>query len=434
MKKYPFASFILCGVFALSLPNLTLGKTPFAVRHPVDDKIDSLRERHDFLIDEFVEGKKCEWNKDRSRLIEVQLVEGDLRFPKDDLKLPDRTSEILGFFDFLVVRSEFDLKKVKRVRILDDSGRSKPLKVFGFKEGTLVFQLPKKINPKSSLSIAVSCEEQIEISEIAVRSKRGLDKEFSALKKWWLTFPKDGFAKVKQAFLEVTAKMNLEELNEALGENSEALGRIIVPARLPPSGEEISMWGILSDRRVAKIHEILSSMDGELAAEIAETSFDREFKTFREVWETAAIVPYQNNHAIESQLFLCSEFCSSDKVNSILDDWNEWYSQHKDANNYQFEVRAAPDALLVASIQTKMLMKKNNFSLEEVNLWLDRAMPLEMRSGEKPTVTLRWLMSSDSTPNRPDVIKQVPLFESHYQFMKRGSKQLLLDVLRAELE
>ena len=54
--------------------------------------------------------------------------------------------------------------------------------------------------------------------------------------------------------------------------------------------------------------------------------------------------------------------------------------------------------------------------------------------GQRPRLTTKWLMNSDSTPNRPGALKEIPLFDSSLPFMKRGSMQFLLDVLEAELK
>ncbi len=394
-------------------------------------KMEVLADRHSFLHDEFIKGKKCVWNEDKTRLIEVTLARDVEISSEISLPLPSRTPEVFEFFDVLMFRSDSSLEDVKAVTLIDNKGDSISLNEFGFREGILMFWLPRNFDRESSVKLSVSSDEPIEFSDVGIRSKRGVDSDFKKMKEWWFTLPKSRFSDVAQAFLDETAKMTFEELNRSLNQNSEALLKIIVPARLPSTGPSICVWGILADRRVSKIHEILSTLDRDTAAKLAEANFNSEFEAFRATWETGGIVPYRTNHAIESQLFLCSEFCSVEQVNGILNRWNDWYGKHKDSMDFQFESRAKPDFLLVASLQMKMLMEKKHLSLREANRWLVEIMP--DKGSDQARLNSLALQTSDSTPNRPGVIKSIPLFDSHYQFMGPESKQYLLTVLQAEL-
>ena len=292
------------------------------------NRMELRKERHGLLFDKFIDGKKCLWAKDKSKLVEVRLAKGGT-LPKTDFQLPDKTADVLEYFDLLVVRPSADIREVGEVTILDAENRKIPLRKIDSKEGDIGFSLPRNRNLTGSLSISISCDSEIELSEIALRSKRGVIKDFDKLKKWWLTFPPGRFSDLNQSFLQETAEMNLAELSDSLGKNSEALRMIITPARMPSSGRDISMWGIIADRRVSKIHEILSALPKETAAQIAKGNFDSEFGVFQEAWEARSLVPMQRNHGIESHLFLCSEFCSTGTFADILNKWIAWYEKHK---------------------------------------------------------------------------------------------------------
>ncbi len=404
----------------------------FARQTEVKSRTEQRRESHSYLLKEFVLDKKCQWNKEKTQLIQVQLHAGDFVMPSDGYTLPKHTEKVIGLFDLLVLRPLDNIEDIKSVSLLSEGEKELPLKQFAAGSDYLAFYLPRN-HPQSPLKISVSAEIEIKLSEIAIRSNRGVDTDFDKQLKRWRTFPKNRFQAVQEAFLLETAKMSFEELNESLNQNSQALRKIIVPARLPSSGPSISLRGILADRRVARIHELLSTLDKNAAGEIAKANFDREFAEFQDVWETGVLVPYQTNHAIESQLFLCSEFCSPATVDGILEKWNKWHEKEQVTKDYQFKTRAAPDFLLTASLQMKMLMRKKGLSLIEANRWVDAVFPEEFRIVGQPKLNQRWLMASDSTPNRPEPIKSIPMFESGDSFIAPGVKQFFLEVLRAEL-
>lgn len=151
MKENTFLFLVICCI------GLVQSQSSFARATPKNDGEDSRLElqkaTHKFLFEEFTEGKKCVWNEDKSRLIEVRLAENQVVTPGEDFPFPDRTAEVFEFFDVLVLRSDSDLNVIKSVSLIDDSNHKIILKKFGFREGTMLYRLPKKFDRKSQLSM-----------------------------------------------------------------------------------------------------------------------------------------------------------------------------------------------------------------------------------------------------------------------------------------
>ncbi len=311
---------VLISIFVFA----SVGTLASADEQPVSvhDRLDAHKDGHKFLFEDFIKKKKCLWNKSKDRLFEIRLLSGEFDI-EQDIELPDGTNKAMQFFDRLVLRSESGFEGVESVELLDDKGKRKKLRRFGTNETSMVLWLPRKLDRSGPLFLVVSSHEKIELSEVAIRSKSGVLRDFEKLKEWWLTFP-NSKTDLQLKFIEDTAKLGLDELFDALRHNSEASVRLLVPASLPSSGgEHISMFGILADRRVSRIHELLSALEPEVAETITKENFDSQFELFSGHFTTTNSAPYPILHAMDTSLFLCSEFCSPEDFQGFVNKWQQ---------------------------------------------------------------------------------------------------------------
>ncbi len=425
-------------VFALTWSLLLVRVLP-ADEKPVSvhDRLDAHKAEHEILLKDFIKEKKCQWNKSRDKLFEVQLLSGKLDI-ENELALPEGTGKAMAFFDGLVLRSETGIKSIEAVELLDDHGKRIKLDQLGSNETTLVFLLPQKLDRNSPLRLAVFAKEKTELSNVSIRSKSGVFKDFAKLKKWWLTFSKSSDLQLR--FLEDTANMSLGELLTALGENSEASVRFIAPATLPTSGgNTISMWGILADRRISRIHDLLSALEPEVAETLARGNFDKQFNLFTDYFDENfyhSSVPVALLHAMDSSLFLCSEFCSPEEFQGLVDKWQLWHVETlgltREGKPFTSASQLSP--MLLGSLKASIFMREKGLTVEEAQAWLRDSLPDHLKPGSITTPRLRanWMMSWDSTPNRPIPLKAFPVFESEYQFIEDGAEEAVLEAFRLD--
>ena len=107
----------------------------------------------------------------------------------------------------------------------------------------------------------------------------------------------------------------------------------------------IHLKGVLADRPVSKLYEVMGNLDSSVAAAFSADNFDRELGTFQEKWLNDPFVPIRYNHAVDSHLFLCAAFCSSETVNAKIESWKKWHSENKRDEAQTIESSAGPNRM-----------------------------------------------------------------------------------------
>lgn len=284
------------------------------------------------------------------------------------------------------------------------------------------------------ISFSISCTEELTLKEIAFHSARGIHRDFQTMLDSWTTFSRGELDLNRAFYLETLKYKNIDDLVVSLNENSEILGRIVIPSRMSAS-ENINLWGVLSDRRVAKLYELLSELDTDIAAEISQRNFVLELERYIESYATTDIGPLSARHAIEGQLFLCSEFCDQKQVLENIDRWKNWHAKHFAERSFQFKAGAGPDFLFVANTYANLIAKNRGFALDETNAWLEEIFSDVIPGNEPPpSLSENWLFTSDWTPTRKDALQLVPVFESSNPFYGKKRQDLALSILREQVE
>jgi len=188
--------------------------------------------------------------------------------------------------------------------------------------------------------------------------------------------------------------------------------------------------GIIEDRRVARLHELFSGLDAEVAASTAAEYFEQEFSSFQKLHETADILPERYRHGLESKLFLCSEFCSREQLADLVERWYDWHELASLGKSYKAGTR--PNFLLVANLQLNSLASERGFTLRETNEWMAKQLAPVLPKNGLPQLKLKPLMASHWTTNRQDILKLVPVFESMRALHSTEGQRLLLHVLGNE--
>lgn len=359
--------------------------------------------------------------------------------------LIEEVSDFVKLFDYLVIRGT-DLDKIKGAQLVF-GGRSWELRaVRGTDKAVLIRVLSKskEAEKESEVSVVLNSKGKFFVEHVALRSAAGIDSDVAKMKDHWKFF--DVGQDLQRSFYDETLDQNYRSLSDSLNQNSEIFNAFLLPARMRAM-EQVNIAGILKDRRVSKMHEILSSLDPDVASELAAQGFGDGFADFVKVFSKSDTGPFFSRHAVEAKLFLCSEFCKPQELIQSIDAWNQWYEEEALGRSVQF-ASAKPDFLLLSNLQANSIAKARGFSNKEMNAWMaehvlpvsgneglvlnanNPRVPKEMtfHLGEKP------MMAFDSTPNQQDVSKWIPTIESSLPFFKDTKKQSrVLEVLRAEM-
>ena len=362
-----------------------------------------------------------------ARLFEQVLVEGE------------NLSEMYGV-DFLYGYRTFRYKRYGKVKrgllfrmVPIPIRKNKPKVASGFGSNPFAGNGKNEKEADQTIGFRFSSKGKLTVKKISFYSINGVHSDFEEQLKTWSLFPR-GKEDLNLAFYQKTMEYdNIEELVLSLNENSKLLGRVVVPSRMS-SVEHISIWGILADRRVAKLYEMLAELEPDQASEIAERNFDLELARYDATAVGTDIMPLMSRHALEAQIFLCSEFCKTGKVIELMDSWETWHAERKDARSFQFKAGAGPEFLFTANIYTNLISKHNNWSIEQTNQWLGEQFSAAIPADEPlPSISENWLYASDWTPNKKDVIQFVPTFNATNPWFGRKRQEKALQILRNEL-
>jgi len=400
------------------------------------------------------------WSSDRKRIWEIIVFESeDKNFvnEKSQIELIAGAQDFARLFDQIVFYGE-DLQDLAEIQLINESERmkyeftllsdgkqlnrsrgfgvptfqdeeTKPKTVLAFKMVPIHSSAPTggriliNFKPKSSCFI----------KKVAFRSSRGIDRDFQTLKDYWETFPES--ASLQKLFFERTRNQSIDEINSSLRENSEFFLRIIAPEiMMTASSEFANINGVFADRRVAKLYSELNAMEPQEASLLAAQNFAREFEAFKEYHNDGDIATMNVRHALDAQLFLCSEFCPAETVLGLIDNWRSWHEDERDSRLYMFGSSAGPDFLFIVNLQVNMIAKQRGFSSRDTNRWMSESvfhfLPDDV---SKPAVSPRWLLSYDWTPHRQDVITMVPVLQKHYTLRTPERQANTLKILRESI-
>lgn len=177
----------------------------------------------------------------------------------------------------------------------------------------------------------------------------------------------------EQAFIESTATRDLEQLLHAISEPDGENYLIVYSSGMQPSmtgRSSVPLRAILADRRIAKLHALLSGMPKAEASERISNVFADKFQRYQDDWNTAineggTVLFGEPRYGLMATLFLCFEFCDVGHADQLLRQWVDWYQSHRQKSR-QFARRAGPDALTIVNLYAIVLAKQDE-SLTEID-------------------------------------------------------------------
>jgi len=396
---------------------------------PNERSVEALCQSHNILFGEFCKNNNARiaWSPSDDDVL-VELVASSSVTHVDGrgkVKLLPESVDLSRLFDVVLIRGK-NLDGFEEAQLVRD-GRSWKLERMQDKldepDEHEVQQQAFRIIEKPTESTVKSDEFLLEakstaaatIHEVVFKSTLGINRDLDKMRAFW------------------PLQQHYVELRKSLGENSHLFNGI-VGARLGAM-ERININSVLADRRVSRMYQTLSSMDEELAAAMAATEFEREFQRFKAM--SNGFLPYFSIHALEANLFLCSEFCSRETFVEKLDGWNQWYEELAPTRTLQFGV-SKPDFLFVANLLAYRIAKEKTLSTEQLNEWIfenilplaDKAYSQHRHQPDFPR-EMRFMLIEKPMQG---IAKRVPTIESSLPFFKDSKRQArVLEKMRQEL-
>ncbi len=217
-----------------------------------------------------------------------------------------------------------------------------------------------------------------------------------------------------EEFVRMAGERNFDELVESLdhfdGDNYAIADATSLTSGLDPS---VNLRAILADRRVARLHELLSQMAPEEASEKLHDEFKSKFEQFKGKWAEA--IKFENGtildserHGLSALLFLVFEFCPESQFDEDCRSWLDWYYELQGAN-VNFTRRACPQPLLVINLHALALIRRGE-SIQQINARVANLCE-EVECGPLPELKMlpfyKW---DDTTRDKSDAIKMIPGF------------------------
>ena len=417
------------------------GVTP-AVEKSNDTETDNvkfrcLHEAHSYLLSQSkLRPKKFRWSINDRLIYELSVLAEVVKVGagEQQIKLDDDTQRVVYLFDQLVIRGE-NVGEISEVElsigdfVQKELGGRREMKGDGVAFDLGMFQLPPK-DIREVVQLRITSQSPVTINGISLKSSRGISKDYSSVKKHWFEFTAGRNSDLQRTFFLQVRSQDLAQLSSSLGQNSRIFNKLIRPQAMYAS-EDVNLNAILGDRRVSKLYELLKALDRDQAAKLAREMYVLQFAKFQEVLDRS-IVPHYSRHALESKLFLCSEFCTTDEVAEQMKSWKSWHEANLDGRSNQFKYGAGPDFLFFANLKVNVVAKGRGYSIGQANTWLEgviapvtdpRSIPVALELSEK------WLLTSDSTPNRQDGLARVPFMSYSGPFKNRKDQLRVLDMI-----
>jgi hypothetical protein len=127
--------------------------------------------------------------------------------------------------------------------------------------------------------------------------------------------------------------------------------------------------GVISDRRVARLFEILKNDRPEAAGRRAARLFDDKLRSAGERWQAAAprnaMVDPTAMHAVAAALFLCAHFCDLQTLQQKATAWTEWFDSFEPKSG-DFREYARPDWMFLTNCRLNGLERAGQ-SRDELN-------------------------------------------------------------------
>lgn len=262
--------------------------------------------------------------------------------------------------------------------------------------------------------------------------------------------PRDQREEREKRFILETATRNFDELMASLTENSDFLIVVYTASNGPADlGPPVVVRSFLRDRRVSKLHALLTGMSKEEAAEKVASAYADEFAAYQATWavanQTSSSIFTEPKYGLSAKLFLCSEFCDETKTLELIDAWTRWHQDNLGASQ-EFAQSAGPCPLMIANLYAKQLIHRG-VQLEAINQTLTE-LSMKVTGTKFPALVYRDMILWDdlavpgeslpSAANKQRVPKPIPVFPSWMPAMEfiatPAVQQLVLATLRDELK
>ena len=430
-----------------------------------------LKQAHKSLFHSFVDGKKCQYSTDKTKLSEVVIYDVKTRVAKNrEFEFPKGTRRVAALFDQIVVRgsnlkgvtASFD-SQVSGTRLksmVADSGEFLVLEVIKFpwtngiikenpdERGVVEREHEGLEKSNSLLALRIECPNEIVVEEISLRTSRGLLVDIEAFQKNFQSFQNDRIGKLNEEFYWSTMNKSFDELSESLSDPSEAFDRLVYTHTMATTANRSHpIRGFVNDRRVAKIYENLLRMDRSSAAEVASSLFDGAFLKFNASWDKPGVVPNSAKYSVQAHLFLCSEFCSAEEVIAKIDLWEIWHAERsKEKGQFQFKYTAGLDQVYSMNLYMNLIKRDKSLTLDEMNGLLAAKLGPSLQGppsltdpsfgkggNSPPTLRMIDMASSDSTPQQTYPLASIPDIDFASAIRNPVRKSALRKILLDEL-
>lgn len=403
------------------------------------------KDNHQFLFSVFkTRSPKFVVDPKQPNLVtEVVVFKRTVKAEKESkLTLVDGSNRVAAFFDLLVVEGVGLKKEVVGCTIRLPNASAK-LRAVKWDDDEIVWAIPKlpmrTQTGKREMVVEITTLQGKDafISQVLFQSKKGVSKDYSVYQKFLLDLSQVHQPEQYRNTREAVLSSSFEQLSASMGENTFTFVNSIYPAKLTSGQDLVPLNGIVSDRRVSKLYEVLSRMDEAEASKVALKNFDSEFERYKNSWgdEKNTLLPANNHHGMESHIFLCSEFCSPEELISKIDSWKSWYEEEKKWRDFQFEVFGVINPVYELNLLANQIGKEKNLSTLELNVWLAVNTSEIMSAGgtKPPSLVQKVLPTSDWVPNQVGVLSFIPVLENSGGLVNPKKREKVLQLFKKTL-
>ena len=175
----------------------------------------------------------------------------------------------------------------------------------------------------------------------------------------------------EEEFIRTTASRGFDELVDAIGEHDGENTSIVFSSGMTSGLDpNVHLRQVLSDRRVAKLYQILSELPKDEASRRITAAYLKKLDEYKQRWEkvnstTGGAISGYYRHGMSSLLLLCCEFCDEKTFNSHCSSWLDWYYEHQGASE-DFAKEADPQCLMVINLYVIALVRRGE-SIDDIN-------------------------------------------------------------------
>jgi hypothetical protein len=238
-----------------------------------------------------------------------------------------------------------------------------------------------------------------------------------------------------EACIASTEKRDFDQLVDAIFKTDGDNHAIAVHAGMQPGvGSVIQLKSILGDRRVAKLHELLSDMEPTESARRISELYSEKLVDYKGEWEAAKSKGGRcldsALHGMSVLLFLVNEFCGDSTFAKHSNSWLQWHAAIDDGNS-PFSILAGPQTLLIINLNA-IRYNKREFSTKELHRMVSELCE-QSGCGELPKLTVAEFYCWNVREQKDDaLIGKFPIFDSWHEAIKLDERSMKRNACQKE--